>query len=127
MKVIERTGVKVIESQSGSEFEDLMNNALREVSDLKSKYQIYWNLSRGHCAYIEYSYTEKIPETLMDEYALRGEIYYCGNCPKFFPSTDGRTQAGTCLYGKCNRPIPSDRACKHFYQKVDSGEWEIRE
>lgn len=127
MKVVERTEIKVIEAKSGAEFESLMNNALRDVSSHNSKYQIHWNLSMGHCAYIEYAYTEKIPETLMDEYALRGEVYYCGNCPKFYPSTDGRSRAGQCLYGKCNKPIPSDKACKHFYQKIDSGEWEIRE
>lgn len=126
MKSISRTEIKVVEAKSGAEFEVEMNAALRCVSDLNSKYQIHFNLSMGHCAYIEYSYTEQIPESLKDEYALRGEVFYCGNCPMFEPSMDGRIKAGKCKYGVCNKPIPADKACIKFYQKYDAGEWEAK-
>lgn len=126
MKHIKMSKVKVIQSDSAADFEDRLNNALTEVCELNSSYSIHFNMSMGHCAYIEYSYTQSIPENLADEYELRGEHFYCGNCPRFIPSMDGRSRYGTCSYGVVKRPLPSDSACNTFYTNYENGTWKER-
>ena len=125
MKVTKGTKVKVISAQAAQEFEDRLNEALDEVAS-KSSYSIHYNMSMGFCAYVEYTYTVKTPETLEDEYIIRGERYTCGQCPYFIPSMDGRSKYGACQYGICNKPIASDYACKHFYINHHNGTWKER-
>lgn len=124
MKNVKRAGVKVITAATGSEFETRINEALSGL--VNSSYSIHFNMSMGHCAYIEFSYTEQVPENLEDEYILRNDRYYCGNCPCFVPSFDGRSQYGECTYGMCKRPAPSNRACETFYINHHNGTWKER-
>lgn len=126
MKSIKTSRIKAITALTAEDFETRMNDALEEIASLHSSYSIHFNMSMGHVAYIEYHFTTDIPENLEDEYRLRGERYFCRNCPYFTPSFDGRTQHGKCDYGVSRRPAPDHGACETFYEHHHDGSWKAR-
>lgn len=114
--------VRVVTSDTGSEFEELMNRALSEIAGWRQTYDIVYNTNvRGHCAYITYDYSESVPETPKEEYELRGERYYCRECPHYVPSMDGRTTRSMCPYLN-ERVTASTDCCEWFYRALVKGE-----
>lgn len=69
-------------------------------------------------------YTEHIvePETLAEEYEMRGEGYTCEACPHRVPITDGRSRHNwRCERRKKGTDIDFP-ACVTFYEELERGE-----
>lgn len=113
--------VKVVSATTGEEFERRMNEALADLAGRGRKFEVTFNLNQGHCAYVQYDECREVPETVAEEYRLRGEIYSCINCPNYKPSMDGRTKYSRCDY-MSERTYGTREACEWFYKKVAKGE-----
>lgn len=70
----------------------------------------------GLCASIRYFVSEQIPESIRDEYELRGEKHYCCECPYFVLPEDRRIRRVLCE--RKNRTDASSGACDIFYEEV---------
>ena len=114
--------VKVVTASTGPEFETCLNEALSEIAGGRRTYDIVYNTNvPGHCAYITYDHTEEIPETPKEELELRGERYYCRECPHFVPSMDGRTTRTMCPF-LGERVTSRSDCCEWFYRALIKGE-----
>lgn len=121
--------IKVISNNDPAEFQRLFNEAQTELASKNPKVQ--FNMTMGHCAYITYTETQKIPETMEDEFSLVGVELRCRNCPKFeWPlRKDGEIykskKRGTCpvaMYGFTNR---DSHACEYLYKGLASGKLQM--
>ena len=114
--------VKVVTASTGPEFETNLNEVLSQIAGGRRTYDIVYNTNvPGHCAYITYDHTEEIPESPKEEYELRGERYYCKDCPHYRPSTDGRTKWSRCEFLDERTTATSD-CCEWFYRALVKGE-----
>lgn len=120
MKFMTLKQAKVIQSATAGGFEDELNVALREVAEKGAKYELQFNNNAGMCAYIVYEEHIRVPETIADEYELRGEEYRCSECPLYKPSTDKRIKYTTCGHG-VRRCAANDFACEWFYEQLEKG------
>ncbi|MEE1163520.1 MAG: hypothetical protein UHU21_07485 [Lachnospiraceae bacterium] len=121
--------IRVISNNDPAEFQRLFNEAQTELASKNPKVQ--FNMTMGHCAYITYTETQKIPETMEDEFSLVGVELHCRNCPKFeWPlRKDGEIykskKRGTCpisMYGFTNR---DSCACEYLYKGLASGKLQM--
>lgn len=123
MKKIEKKHRKVIETQSGIEYERLFAEAMDELANY-SPIVIDKLNHEGHCSYIEWTEVMEVPEDIRDEYHQRGEFFKCGQCPFFEQNPDGRIK-----YFRCekvgHRVYKPDCACLYLYQRVAEGEIKI--
>ena len=118
--------IKVIQSNSPSEFERQANEALMELANQNA--QVEFNKDMGHCLYILYDVQEEICETAEDELKKRGVTLHCRNCPNFNwdRNKDGSvrqiSKKGKChmaTYGSTSRDT---LACDYFCRAVLNGE-----
>ena len=119
-----RTGkkVRVVTASTGEEFERHLNEVLTEINAERRSMEIVYNTNvSGHCAYITYDHTENVPETPKEEYELRGERYFCKECPHYVPSMDGRTTRSMCPWLN-ERVAASSDCCEWFYRALMKGE-----
>ena len=109
-----------LEAKTAGELGELLTQKCEELKEFRP--EIVWNLSNGNSAFLVYEEHIEIPETLRDEYELRGEGYTCGDCPFKVPVTDGRARhRWTCK----RMPQGTDvdiRACNWFYTMLEKGE-----
>lgn len=117
--------IRVISNNDPIEFQRLFNEAQTELAAKNPKVQ--FNMNMGHCAYITYTETTRIPETMEDEFNLVGIELHCRNCPNFeWPRRkDGgihmSKKQGTCpvaAYGFTSRDA---LACEYLYKGLASG------
>ena len=119
MKQIYTQQVRVVTSDTAKGFEVELNKALAELKDQEP--QLEFNKTMGHCAYVQYTVRQDVPEDIRDEYKLNGVVYHCIECPYFIEPTDGRVKWVDCQstgkkVGACTE------ACLYFYQKKARGE-----
>ena len=109
-----------LEAKTASELGELLTQKCEELKEYRP--EIIWNLGNGNSAFLVYDEHIEEPETLRDEYELRGECYTCGDCPFKVPITDGRAKhRWTCKHTP--RGTDADApACNWFYTKLEEGE-----
>ena len=117
MRYVNRTAVKVIAANSAEEFETKLNKALEEIAGCQ--HELVFNLNAGFCAYITFTSTTQIPESIADEYDLAGIHFYCADCPNYVRSFDGRIKYTDCKLG--TRCKASDGACEWLYRELKMG------
>lgn len=120
MKYMTLKQARIIQSATAGGFENELNAALREVAEKGARYELQFNNNAGLCAYIVYEQSVQVPETLADEYELRGEEYRCSECPLFKPSDDKRVKYTTCGHG-VRRCEANHYACEYFYEQLEKG------
>ena len=117
MRYANKTAVKVVAATTPEEFESKLNKALTDIAGCK--HELVFNLNAGFCAYITYTETAQIPETIEDEYELAGIHFYCAECPNYVMPFDGRVKYTDCKLGtKCKA---GDHACEWLYRQVKDG------
>ena len=116
MNVITEQRIAVIHSDTAKDFELELNKRLQELS--KFSPEVKFNMNMGHCAYLYYTYEEEIPEDVKDEYELRGEQYYCGDCPELKKTKDKRRKWFPCGYHPYGKSNIESKACAHFYEEL---------
>lgn len=77
------------------------------------------------------AYTERAPETMVDDYEARGVNLTCRDCPFYNPiyksdgSIDRRVKYGECRFAQYGRTFPESAACKTLFLKLNSGEVQL--
>ena len=114
MKKVEREVAIIASGETVEEFEKAVNEALRKGASLES---LDLPTLRAWLKFIEVTYT---PESLRDQYALKGITPKCGDCPYYKEPTDRRLRYGSCsMYAKTD---PKDDVCEPFFKWLDLGE-----
>lgn len=111
--------VAVVSEATAKEFEKVLNERLESLA--KFRPEITYNMSQGHCAYINYEETLKIPEDIRDEYHLKGIHYTCKDCPLFEKKDSNKRR----VWGFCpdeDMTRSDSEACLKFYRLLDKGD-----
>lgn len=112
--------VKVVSATTAEEFESKINSVLNGLNEKRINYDLQLNPTAGFIAFVTYTETVQVPETLADEYELKGERHKCGECPHFPVITDGRVKWVRCpvTQGLVNK---GTNCCDTFYKEVMEG------
>ena len=118
--------LKVIEAETGDEFEARVNEVLRELQKEGAEYEIQFNMSRGHCAYITAQRNGSIPENAADRHLLAGDTHRCVECPMWVHPTRGNVKNTRCEIVRGIRSANSP-CCDWLYEMLDRGKIELEE
>ena len=108
---------KTVSAKSAEEFDRLFEKQSELIGD---DYELQWD-SMPLTVHFIYKETVRIPETVADEYEMRGERYYCKDCPYFGKHADGRRRNGGCKYSE-HEVVDYTPACELFYKRYAKGE-----
>jgi len=109
---------KTIRATSPQEYDRLMNELLEQALEA----QIVDRLSdKEFCSIVRFRETVDIPETLEEEYRLKGYRDTCSMCREFMPSTDGRTKYVHCPHDQECRAWPDRGCCEYYWAMMKNG------
>lgn len=122
MKRVRYEQIRIITGSTVSEYNEALNDALRELRDKEPRVDFHPN--NPMFAYVRYEVTEKVAESLADEYELKGIRFRCIDCPLIKGRDDARRRRYWCKYNDCIDI--NSRACEEFYRRLARGEipWE---
>lgn len=112
----------IVQSDSAAAFEGELNARIRELSDRNPQVKF-----DGLTAYISYRETVSVPETIADEFELKGAGFRCEDCPEFQAllkedgTEDKRLRYGECQYAEYGRTYKDSPACDMLYKLIKSG------
>jgi hypothetical protein len=112
----------IVAADSAQQLTDQLNEKLRELRD-KSPTVTF----EGMIARIQYTESERVPETLAEEYELQGVRLTCGDCPFFCPAlkadgtVDLRAKWGGCPFAEYKKTDRRSRACDKLFQALNDG------
>lgn len=116
MKYIKHYQQKTIKTSDPEEFDILMNSIYEEAAKGGKEPEIHFFEGMGFCASIKYFVSLNLPETLAEEYELKGLGCRCTDCPYFEPPKDKRFKTSVCP--RTNLRTCFDRnACDIFYKE----------
>ena len=115
MKVKQKKRVRVIDGADARDFEDVLNEVLDAISDP----DITFDRNRPFLAYVTFTETIEIPESVQDAYEMRGEYHFCGECPYWEKPTDRRIKYDYCDLGE--KVGEKTAACDLFYKMLNEG------
>lgn len=112
----------IVQSDSAPAFEEELNARLMGLSTKNPKVSF-----AGLTAYISYFETVEIPESVADEYVLKGSCFHCEDCPEFQTmlkadgTEDTRLKYGECQYAEMRRTRRDAPACDMLYKLIRDG------
>ena len=126
MKIIKRQQTKIVHANTAEDFEERLNHYLADLSDRRLKYELNFNNSLGFCAYILYTEVTEYPETLAEEFEMRGERHHCTECIYCRIPDDRRFKNFHCSRtgGLVSKASP---CCEEFYESLLHGDSFLRE
>lgn len=113
----------IVAADSAQQLTDQLNAKLIELRDKNPTVTF-----EGMIARIQYTESERIPETLAEEYELQGVELTCEDCPYFCPATkadgtiDRRAKWGGCHLSEYGSTDKRSRACEKLFEKLNKGE-----
>lgn len=117
----------IVHADSASLFNEQLNEEI-----FRLRYDnpvVHFSESIPFYAQIKYTVTERTPESLAEEYELKGVQFTCAQCPHFQPTLkkDG-TEHPTCKFGECThedselgRTLKTMPACDKLYEMIHEG------
>lgn len=116
MKYVRHYEQKTIKANDPEEFDILMNMVYREAAKSGKEPEIHFFDSMGFCASVKYYISVNLPETIAEEYELKGLGEKCCACPYFSKLQDKRFKSSLCTC--LNRRVYIDSpACDIFYKE----------
>ena len=108
---------QTIVADSAREYDRQMNDVLNNAPGAT----IIDRMEDGrYCSIIRYTKHVQIPETIEEEYYLKGYQFSCKECKHFQMPEDKRRCEGTCA---CGTNVRIDAmACEYFYDRLARGE-----
>lgn len=115
-KVIARK-VKTIQASTPAEFDREFNKFSESVN---GEMDLKWDPS-PMCVHLLYTEEKLVPETLAEEFELRGEKYYCKDCPFFKRGKNKRCKSIGCKYSPYGTAAEFNPACEYFFKQLVNG------
>ena len=109
---------RTIRATSPQEYDRLMNELLEQASDVTIIDRLN---DREFCSIVRYKETVDVPETIAEEFHIKGYRDTCSGCKEFIPSTDGRTKYVKCLHDQECRAWPERGCCEYYYAMLKNG------
>ena len=112
----------IVAADSAQQLTEQLNAKLRELKDKDPTVTF-----EGMIARIQYTESERVPETLEEEYELQGVNLTCEDCPYFCPTMksdgtlDRRAKWGGCHLSEYGRTDKRARACEKLFQRLNDG------
>lgn len=112
----------IVAADSAQTLSDELNAKLFELRDKNPTVTF-----EGMIARIQYTESERVPESIAEEYELRGVNITCEDCPLFVPAlkADGtqdlRAKWGGCPVAEYKRTSRCSRACDTLFQMINDG------
>ena len=112
----------IVTADSAQQLTEQLNAKLKELRDKDPTVTF-----EGMIARIQYTESERIPETLAEEYELQGVRLTCEDCPYFCPTikADGtidlRSKWGGCHLAEYGKTDKRSRACEKLFQRLNDG------
>ena len=115
MKEVRRIVHKTIKTETPEEFDRQLNEILS--TEQEPEYTIHQTVPfLAYCTYVYYEYE---PESIQDEYELRGMKFTCDDCP-YIDKTGALWNQKKFPCRKLNRNTYVDsRACTWYYEEYD--------
>ena len=112
-----RTTFRCVHGTDAADFEQQMNEILREALDPEITYVV----SVPFLAYVRITESKPAPECLADVYGLQGKSFRCGDCPYLKRSKDMRRRYHGCLFHENVARSTDSSACEEFYIMLGNG------
>lgn len=112
--------IKVIQTESASDFQEQINSSMRELADKRPEYKLIEG--KGFCAIISYKETIEIMDKVADEYHAEGIYYLCKHCPYLDDPHDKRVKRCACKYSSSGVAYKDSEACEIFYKALKRGD-----
>lgn len=116
---------KTIISMTPEEWDTMVNEALEslpEVDGHPATIERTRTVDGGFQAVIDYVEVCMVPETIRDEYNLRGIRFRCEDCPHLQRERSPRFRWLTCELGMKDTTKESAEACGWYYEQVAKAE-----
>ena len=124
MRSISYPQYRIVQSDTAKELTDELNAILKELKDYGPEVTF-----EGLTARVAYTLREDaIPESLADEYRVKGVNLYCEDCPYFerIKKRDGtpdlRKKIGLCPFASGGTTFKDCSACETLFKMINSGE-----
>lgn len=122
MKIILRKKCRTVSAKSSAAFDRAFNEASTEIGE---DVELEWEESIPMTVHMIYTERVEVPETLAEELKLRGEEYFCKDCPYSEQGENGRSGIKGCTKG-----VPGvrdyDPACEIFLKDLVQGKVKAR-
>ena len=96
MKIITKKKCRTVSASSPAEFDREFDKASTEIGE---EVDLEWEKGMPLTVHLIYTVQEQVAETLSEELALRGEHYYCKDCPYSEKAENGRSGIKGCTKG----------------------------
>ena len=116
MKYLRHYEQKTIKANCPEDFDAEMNIIYQKAAQSGKEPEVHFFDGMGFCASVKYYISANLPETLSEEYELRGEGEHCKTCPYFEPLKDKRFKFSTCAKTE-NRVCADSPSCDIFYKE----------
>ena len=83
MKHVRRFTQETVREESAKAFDDAMNAIYEKASKSGKMPEVHYFDGLGLSATVRYYLEEDIPESISDEYSLKGDTHRCFECPLF--------------------------------------------
>ena len=120
MKEITKFKSRSVKATSCEEFDRKFNEASDELSE---DVELVWDAS-PMCVHFVYKQKELIPETIADEFELKGIRYYCKDCPNMLRGKNKREKSHGCKYAEFGTVTDFTPACDYFLRELKTGRLE---
>lgn len=114
VKQQKRVQITAIQETTAEGFTQAMNLELEKRNEPK----ITYITSVPFTAYIEYTETVEVPESLREKYELNHDTRYCSQCPYFQRTKDKRYKWHFCIQ-KQKAVLENGCACETYYQLLE--------
>lgn len=113
--------IEIVVAESAEQFKHDLNKLFLSLAERGVNYELQTDISKGFIAYVIYTESADIPETIGEQFEAGGEKHVCIECPFFERPTDGRRKYTRCPVNNCI--AYKDKACCNaFYEKLFNGE-----
>lgn len=116
MKKYMRHYCRTVQAKSEQAFDKRFAQVSEELQE--KDVELVWD-STGMCVHFHYTEPVYVPESVKEEYELKGCSYHCKDCPYFIKGKNGKYKSAGCMYEP--DAVDYTEACEKFYREMATG------